>query len=157
MIDASRLAQLEAWVQEETGAQRRLARLLEAEERALVSGTPGELDEALQSLESEMRQAGPRAARRTELLRLAARDLGVAPAALTIRSAAGRLGERGERLARLRAELAEAARGASRAARKVGVLARWQQAANHKMLGEIGALVSDGRGAAAGVMLDAEA
>lgn len=157
MIDAGRLAQLEAWVQEETGAQRRLGRLLDEEERALLSGTPGELDVALRAIEEEMRGSEPRAARRHELLADVARDFGLAPSAPTVRSVAERLGSRGERLGRLRGELAEAARSASRSARRVGVLARWQQAATRKVLDGVNALITGGGERSAGGIVDAEA
>ncbi len=118
---------IEAILQEELGAQRRILANLQAQERALLSADVAGLEAALAETRDVIREAGPREARRRMLLKDFERLWGVSAKSLTISSIAARLGGSGRRLKRMRAELLEELREVGRTAARVRTYARYQQ------------------------------
>ncbi len=123
------LGRLEASVQEEIEAQRRLRALLADEARALRGSDLAELRAALERIGAEIDRRVARDARRKPLLAALARAFGVGRDTLTLGSIAERAGERGTRLARLREELRAAHADADAAARRAATLVRINRAA----------------------------
>jgi hypothetical protein len=118
------LRQLEAYVQEELGAQGRLTGLLETQERALLSHERDALTSASEALQAEIAGSAARARRRDELVGQLARAWGVDASALTLASIARRSGVDGERLTRQRAELQRASQRVQKLARRANSAAR---------------------------------
>lgn len=118
---------LEAYLQEEKGAQGRLLALLEAQEKAVVEGDTSALEITGAELEQELAGEPRRERRRREILNEIGRALGVPVGILTVRSLAERLGPDGERLMRLRDELREALVAVRRKSGRVAAIARGQR------------------------------
>lgn len=118
------LRQLEAYVQEELGAQGRLIGLLEAQERALLSHEHAQLEAAGTALQAEFLGAASRAKRRDELVGQLAKAWEVAASALSLSSIVRRFGADGERLRRQRLELERAVKRAQKLARRTAAAAR---------------------------------
>jgi len=118
------LRQLEAYVQEELGAQGRLTGLLEAQERALLSHEREQLEAASTALQAEFIGAASRAKRRDELVGQLAKSWNVAASALSLSSIVRRFGADGERLRRQRVELERAVKRVQKLARRTASAAR---------------------------------
>jgi hypothetical protein len=118
---------LEAYVQEEIGAQRRTVSLLEAHEQALYTTLPAVIQEATKALEEDLRPVQARARRRDELLRAFGRLWGVEASTLTLGSLIERAGPDAERLQRQRQDLRDATAKVARQARRNAVAARTHQ------------------------------
>ncbi len=118
------LRQLEAYLQEEIGAQGRLIALLEEQERALLSHSRLAIESASHALQAQFAASSSRSRRREDLVARLAQSWGVAPQSLTLASIAERAGSDGERLARQRSELQRATRKAQRLARRTAAAAR---------------------------------
>ena len=118
---------LEAYVQEEIGAQRRTTALLQAHEEAVHTTLPAVIQEATLALEQELRPVPARARRRDELLRAFGRLWGVEPTALTLGSLIERAGPDADRLVRQRQELRDATAKVARQSRRNAVAARTHQ------------------------------
>jgi hypothetical protein len=151
------LRQLEAYIQEEIGAQQRLLALLGSQERALVAGVPAEIAAATQKLERELHALPQRARRRSELLDALAKTWNVAPRALTLASVIERVGDDGDRLRRQRSELRNCAGQVARATRRNAFNARAQERVNGEMLQAVLAAGSNAPLATSGALVDAEA
>lgn len=118
------VGRLEAWAQEELGAQRRLAALLEEQERALSSHRPAQLDDVTVRLVRELDGRDAREARRRALFQAVA-DLENAPRAeVTLGSIVERLGTRGRTLGRLRDELRRTVSETETRGRRLAAMAR---------------------------------
>lgn len=151
------LRHLEAYVQEEIGAQSRLLTLLQAQEAALRSHSALELAAATASLDRELESTHDRARRRQTILESLARKWSVAASSLSLTSVVERVGDEGERLARQRGELERATRKVQRLARRNAVAANYHQRLTAEVLQAVlapqsGGLVTDGGG-----LVDAEA
>jgi hypothetical protein len=121
------LRHLEAYVQEEIGAQSRTLALLEAQQDAVASSEPSAITKATSALENELRAVAVRARRRDELLRGFARFWNIDAQSLTFASLIERAGPEAERLQRQRSDLRSAAGRVARRARVVGTAARAHQ------------------------------
>jgi hypothetical protein len=151
------LRHLEAYVQEEIGAQGRTLALLEAQQAAVATSEPESVAKATQAIEDELRTVAARARRRDELLRGFARFWNIDPQSLTFASLIERAGPEGERLRRQRRDLRTTAGRVARRARVVGTAARAHQRLTAEIIETV--LADDERQAAGtgGVLVDAEA
>ncbi len=118
------LRQLEAYLQEELGAQGRLIRLLEDQERALLSHSRPAIESASHALQAQFSASATRSRRREEIIAQLAQTWGVAPQTLTLASISERAGDEGLRLARQRSDLQRATRTAQRLAQRTAAAAR---------------------------------
>lgn len=151
------LRQLEAYVQEELGAQGRLIALLEDQERALLSHSRPAIESASHALQAQFAASSTRSRRREELVSRIAQVWGVAPQTLTLASIAERAAADGERLARQRAELQRATRKAQRLARRTAAAARLHSRLSNEIVRAcLGADALSPR-VEAGTVVDAEA
>lgn len=120
--------QLIAWIQEEIAAQRRLDEILAEQERAIREvDTEGMLASG-QDVQTELRTTAGRERRRAQLMGELARAWGIDPRALTLKSAASRLGDDSREagtLLRQRDELRKAAADVARRGRRIASLARY--------------------------------
>ena len=116
---------LEALLTDEIGGKTRLSRELARQERALISGTPDEVDEATRAIEVEVGRELERARRRDVIFGRLAAHWNVAASALTLSSIVERAGDAGRRIDELRGELrglvADVLRRNRRVARLVAV------------------------------------
>ena len=151
------LRQLEAYVQEEIGAQGRTLALLGAQEDALRSRDPHKITSSTQQLERELSSAPRRAQRRQELLAAFARAWDLAPCTLTLSSVVDRAGEEGERLARQRNELRAVTANVARQSRRVAAIARYHESFATDVLQVLIAVDGGAPFEAGGVLVDAEA
>ncbi|MEZ5977547.1 MAG: hypothetical protein R3F34_04945 [Planctomycetota bacterium] len=155
MKEARLLPRLEAWAQEELGAQQALLRALEAHERSLGRGTPEEIETTVRAI-GEVDPRG--SARRGELdaiLRELAAAWKLASGTLTLGSVAERFEERGARLARLRTELRRAVVEVRERSRRVALVSRQQCAIVSKVLETV--LGKDGLEGIRGAVVDSRA
>ncbi|MFN0244672.1 MAG: flagellar export chaperone FlgN [Planctomycetota bacterium] len=113
---------LEAYVQEEIGARRRMLAIVDAQERAILAGKSADLELATRDIEAEIERDTERSARRARLFAAAATTWRVAPAALSLSSIAERFGPAAERLCTLRTELRSATAELARRNRRLSVL-----------------------------------
>jgi len=151
------IARLEAYLQRETGVQRRLAGVLEATEQAVRVNDRARLDELNAELQRELAGDLSRERERRILIHDAARALGAAPELSTVSSLAERAGEDGARLERLRGDLRGAVRSVRERSRKLVAVARVQQEVVHDLLKLVlGEDLEDGV-ARRGALVDAEA
>ena len=121
------LRQLEAYVQEEIGAQARMLALLDAQEQAILAAEPRALLERTRAVEAELAHSAGRAQRRALLLDELAALWKLGRGALTLGSVVERCGSAAERLDRQRSELRAAAAKVTRKARRLGAAARTHQ------------------------------
>lgn len=122
------LGRLEAWVQEEAGAQMRLLELLRRQRAALCASRRDGVEKAALAVEATMAERDARDRRRDDLIGAFARHFDVDPAALTVGSIAERLGDNGVRLAQMRAQLRTKTIEVQREGRIVAVLVRQNRA-----------------------------
>jgi hypothetical protein len=150
------LRQLEAYVQEEVGAQARMLAALERQELALRGHDSAAVAASAQALEVEIQASALRSKRRDELIAALARSWNVAARALTLTSIVGRAGPEGERLGRARVELEVVTRRVQRLARRTVTAARFHQRITTDILR---ALLDSGsvRVENGGTLVDAEA
>lgn len=158
------LRHLEAYVQEEIGAQGRTAALLDAQRSAVRTADPAAIAESTRAVETELGTSARRARRRDELLKGFARLWSVDPGSLTLASVIERAGPAADRLQRQRLELRKATSEVSRRARLVGTAAREHQRLTADIIRTVLAGVdtdAEGGGsqdsARGGVLVDAEA
>ncbi len=148
---------LQAWLQEELGAEQRLRDLLLAEERAIRAADAGALADAARRIEEEVRGGAARERRRAELVKAFGRALQVDPGVLSISSIAERLGQgtpEAEGVLRLRAELRRAAADVARLGRRIASLARYHQGLFAELMGALLG-VEAGRTIEGGALIDA--
>ena len=124
----SLVLKLEAWVQEETGAQRRMLDLLKRQEAAILAYRPEEVADCGQAVERELSSVPGRERRRREVVESLGRAWGLGSGVLTVSSVCVRLEEAGldaSRLRRMRDDLRDATAQALRLGRRISVLARY--------------------------------
>jgi hypothetical protein len=151
------LRQLEAYVQEEIGAQGRTLVLLAAQEEALRTGEPRKIAAATLHLEHELQSIPARTRRRTQLLDGLARTWNAAAGALTLSSVVERAAGEGERLGRQRTELRELVAKVTRQTRRIAATARFHGRFTTEVLQTLLAIDGAAPIEAGGVLVDAEA
>jgi hypothetical protein len=149
---------LNAWLQEEIGAQRRLDALLAEEERAIRAVDTPAILAAGERVQAELRASAPRERRRQALMADLGRAWGVDPRALTLASIAARLGagsREADLLLRQRADLRAVAAEVARRGRRIASLARYHAGLFGELLNTL--LGVEGRDTAGdGVLVDAK-
>lgn len=113
---------LEAYVQDEIGARRRMLAIVDAQERAILAGKSADLELATRDVEAEITKDAERSARRARLFAAAGATWRVAPGALSLSSIAERFGPSAERLCVLRSELRNTTAELARRNRRLSVL-----------------------------------
>ena len=131
------IPRLEAWVQEELGAQRKLLENLKSQEKAIVSTDLDGLDLCIQEGRKLRATSGPRDRRRHMLLKDFERVWSVSAKALTLGSIVARLGSNGRRLDTLRRDLKETLREIGGIARRVRTFARYHQGVIHEVVEDV--------------------
>ena len=124
----SLVLKLEAWVQEETGAQRRMLELLRRQEAAILAYQPEEVADCGQAVERELSTVPGRERGQRDVVEALARVWGLGAGVLTVSSVCVRLEEGGidaTRLRRMRDDLRDATAQALRLGRRISVLARY--------------------------------
>ncbi|MCC7010969.1 MAG: flagellar export chaperone FlgN [Planctomycetes bacterium] len=154
------LRQLEAYVQEEIGAQLRLLERLEAQDLALRSHDPLRIAHTTRALDTEIEGAQKRAQRRHTILAGLADVWGLASSSLSLSSVAERVGDDGddgERLERQKQELERISKRVQKLARRNTTVARFHQRLTSDVLQAV--LVQDDGGNVhdGGALVDAEA
>jgi hypothetical protein len=147
--------QLEAWVQEEIGAQGRLSGALAALERAVRAGQARAISTAGTTLEAELAHAPAREARRRVLLGRIAASFGLAPQGLTLARVVARLEvERVDvaRLTELRAELRTRVAEVKKVTRRLAAMAQYHRGLFDELCQK---LLDRGEGASSGQLVDA--
>ena len=151
------LRQLEAYVQEEIGAQRRALEFLEDQERAIRDGDAARISNSGSCVEGELRKVPGRSRRRAALLEEFGRLWAVAPKTLTLTSICERVGESSGRLARQTEELRCAVASVARSARRLASAARMHQRLVSEVIENVLAGEEQTCVAAGGTLIDAEA
>ena len=149
------LRRAEAWAQNELGAQQRLARAMQAHERALGGGAPEEIAETLAALEAELATEPARLRQRRAWTDALARRFGIEPSRLTLGGVVARVGPEGERLARLRGDLERAARETAAAGRRIAMIARAQRSVLGELLRTLTGADPESPDRASGTLVDA--
>lgn len=128
------IPRLEAWVQEELGAQRKLLENLKLQEQAIQVTDLDSLDLYIQEGRKLRATSGPRDRRRHMLLKDFERVWSVSAKALTLGSIAARLGSNGRRLDTLRRDLKTTLKEIGAIARRVRTSARYHQSVIHEVV-----------------------
>lgn len=152
----SSLNALEAWVQEELSARRRMLALLDAQESAVKRNHGGEIVDNLRVLDVELTQQAQRDERRARLFDSLAVHWGLAAETLTLSSICERAGASAERLARLRDELAESTRQVVRRNRRLSALLNAHQKVIEELLCALVAIHGGDARTRAGALVDAQ-
>jgi len=145
-----------ATVRDETAAHRRMIELLKRQEEHVTRPGTEEFRTATDGLEAELARVPHRAKKRAQIIKDLAGTFGVSPKALTLGSAAERLGERGALLGAAREELQAVAIETRRLTLRVGALVRMHREVTRDLLqvvlgGDEGHDVASG-----GTLIDAE-
>ena len=151
------LRHLEAYVQEEIGAQGRTLALLDAQQEAVSSSDPAAIARSTSAIEGELRVVAARARRRDELLKGFARLWQIDVRSLTFASLIERAGPQAERLRRQRHDLRTAAGRVARRARVVGSAARVHQRLTADIIETVLSDEASDTVGSGGVLVDAEA
>jgi hypothetical protein len=155
---ATLLRHLEAYVQEEIGAQGRTLALLEAQERAVGACDRQAIERSTRSLDVELRQAAVRARRRGLLLEGFGKLWELDASTLSLASLIERVGPDADRLQRQRAELRDASAKVRRRARRIGSAARAHQRLTAEIIETVLTGAAEGAGLeAGGTLVNAEA
>ena len=131
------IPRLEAWVQEELGAQRKLLANLKLQEKAIEITELEDLDRFIQEGRNLRATSGPRDRRRHMLLKDFERVWSVSAKALTLGSIAARLGSNGRRLNILRKDLKTTLKEIGSVARRVRTFARYHQGVIHEVVEDV--------------------
>ena len=149
--------QLEACVQEELGAQKRVLDLLNRQEAALREGAPRAIDAATRAMQGELASLAARTERRNLLVRRLATVWSVDKGALTLASIAARSGKDGERLMRMRADLRLASARVARQTRRNAQTANLHQRTWNGILEDVLDALTGDDAPSDGRLVDAEA
>lgn len=159
MIDPSitRFAhRLVAALREDVAANERIAALLAVQEESVRHPGDAAFQEATSALETELKGAPMRTARRDRALGDLAGALGVARTALTIKSAVERLGADGAALAHERDRLAEVAHEVQVRNRRVATLVRLHRQVTKELIQVVLGPTDGGDVHSGGSLIDAE-
>ena len=154
---ATLMRHLEAYVQEEIGAQSRTIALLESQELAVGESDHAKLRKANLAIDAELRSATERTRRRALLLEGFGKLWKLDPSTLSLSSLIERVGNGAERLQRQRGELRDVTALVARKARRIGSAARAHQRLTVEILETV---LEDAEGAgleAGGALVNAEA
>jgi hypothetical protein len=131
------IPRLEAWVQEELNAQRKLLRNLAKQEEALKVTNLDALDEQVALGRSLRTSSAARDRRRHMLMKDFERVWSVSATTLTLGSIAARLGTNGRRLAVLRKDLKATLVEIGQVAQRVRTFARYHQGVIHEVVEDV--------------------
>jgi len=151
------LRRLEAYVQEEIGAQSRALEFLEAQEQAIRDGDAGRIASCGSAVEAELRKVGERGRRREALLGELGRLWALAPKTLTLSSICERAAPGSERLARQTADLRKVVAAVTRSSRRLATAARMHRGLVLEVIETVLAGGDELCLAAGGTLVDAEA
>lgn len=154
MTPAALAIHVEAWLQEELGAQRAILSALERIETAARSGSAAELERCGGELEGELARSPARDARRRALHERLAAHLGLPAHGLALSKLVARLAAaqvETARLESLRAELKEIVLRVVAASRRLAAVARYHRG----VLDELCELLRSGADATGGRLVDA--
>lgn len=151
------LGHLEAWVQDETGAQFRMRDLLARQEKALKGHDADEMRAAVDAMEVELTSRDARERRRGEIFGAFARAWEISVGALTLRSIGERLGDHAQRLWRMRSDLESIAKDVQTRASRVAVLVRVNRSVINDVLEGLVGCQTGSSDDFRGRLLDAEA
>lgn len=135
---------LEAWVQEEIGAKRRLEELLEAQEQAMSQPDASALETATQQVAKAVQLETQRASSRHQILGALAKEWGTTERALTLGGVALRAGAEGTRLGRMRLELREVCQASLSRGRRIALVAQAQRSVLGEVLQSVVGAAADG-------------
>jgi len=148
---------LEAWVQEELLARRKLLALLGRQEECVKHARGGELAAIVGELDLELAAQTRRDDKRARLFAALGQAWGVAPETLTLTSIVERAAPAGARLAQLRDELAEASATVARKNRRISALLNAHHKIVEELLGALIAIQGGTPGLQQGALVDARA
>jgi len=151
------LRRLEAYVQEEIGAQGRALEFLEAQEQAIRDGDAERIARCGNAVDAELRRVGERGRRREALLEEFGRLWDVAPKTLTLTSIGERAAQGSQRLARLTADLRKVVAAVTRSSRRLATAARMHRGLVLEVIETVLAGEDELCVAAGGTLVDAEA
>lgn len=157
MSQQSLLNSLEAWVQEEIGARRRMLGLIERQEEAVRKGRGADLERATRDVEAELATQADRALRRTKLFAAFGALWGVVPEALTLSSICERWGAGAQRLEQLHKDLREATARVVKKNRRLASLMTLHQRVVEDLIGTLMNMRDATALARSGTLVDAEA
>lgn len=147
---------LEAWVQEEIGAKRRLEELLNTQEQAMSQPDASALETATQQVAQAVQQETQRATARHHILGALAMEWGTTERALTLGGVALRAGAEGARLGRMRLELREVCQASLSRGRRIALVAQAQRSVLGEVLQSVVGAAADGE-LGSGCMVNREA
>ena len=156
MNESGLMRRLEAYVQEEIGAQRRLLEILETQEHSIRSGDSAALAEQGREIERELRTRAERARRRSALLELFGRLWDVAPGTLTLSSICERAGDEAGLLLRQKDDLRNVVAAVTRSSRRLSSAARLHRRLIAEVIETVLAGEDEACVAAGGTLVDAE-
>lgn len=148
---------LEAWVQEELLARRKLYALLERQEEVVKKVNGLDLEAVVRDIQLELEAQARRDEKRVRIFDGLAQHWHVAADTLTLTSIAERAGPSGARLAILRDELASASERIVRKNRRLAALLSVHHKVVEELLCALVAIQGGVPGAPAGALVDAEA
>ena len=157
---ASLINRLEANTREELAGQERMLRLLEEQERAIVSGKSKAVIEATDAIESETQSGAKRSSARTKILQSLAGVWRIPVDAMTMSSIVERADGRADRLIELRMTLRTRAAQVLKKNRKLAALANMHRKVMQEVIDAVLASELDGEEVAvgsSGTLIDAEA
>jgi len=157
MNEDNLLRRLEAYVQEEIGAQRRALEYLEAQEQAIRDGDAARIASCGRSVDVELRKVGERGRRREALLAELGGLWAVAPKTLTLSSICERAAQGSERLARQTADLRKVVAAVTRTSRRLASAARMHRGLTMEVIETVLAGEDELCVASGGTLVDAEA
>lgn len=148
---------LEAWVQEELLARRKLLALLERQEEVVKRANGLDLEAVVHDIQVELDAQARRDEKRVRLFEGLAQHWGVSAETLTLTSIVERAGPQAARLALLRDELAAASERIVRKNRRLSALLSVHHKVVEELLCALVAIQGGTPGAPAGALVDAEA
>ena len=157
---ASLINRLEANARDELAGQDRMLRLLEEQERAIVSGKSKAVIESTEAIETETQSGARRASARAKILRSLAAEWRIPADAMTMASIVERAGGQADRLIELRTALRTRAAQVLKKNRKLAALANMHRKVMQEVIDAVLASELDGEEVAvgtSGTLIDAEA
>lgn len=136
---------LEAWVQEEIGAKRRLEELLAQQEQAMSQPDATALETATREVSQAIQLETQRAGARHQIIGALAKEWSTSERALTLGGIAQRAGPEGVRLSRMRLELREVCQASLSRGRRIALVAQAQRSVLGEVLQSVVGAAPDGQ------------
>ena len=156
MNESGLMRRLEAYVQEEIGAQRRLLEILEAQEHSIRSGDAAAIAQRGRKIEQVLSTRAERARQRNALMELFGRLWDVAPSTLTLSSICERMGEESALLLRQKEDLRNVVAAVTRSSRRLASAARLYRRLIAEVIETVLAGEDEACVSAGGTLVDAE-